>query len=167
LSNSSNIHAVVLFQFNNGVGGPPVAPTVKAVLVCKADQKWYYTQGADTLAITDVKCTSTKGSGGGTTKPCASCDENAVVLKKKTMPGEVDAVKQSLANNAAGCKQMNAVCKASQPGLQAFMEFNSAIGGPVIAETVTSLLTCADDGKWYFTIGQNSLEVTEVGCTEA
>ncbi|KAL6726997.1 hypothetical protein Aduo_008916 [Ancylostoma duodenale] len=102
----------MLFQFNNGVGGPPVAPIVKALLVCKADQKWYYTQGADTL---------------------------------------------SLANNAGGCKQMNAVCTATQPGLQAFMEFNSAIGGPVIAETVTSLLTCRDDGKWYFTLGQDSL----------
>lgn len=38
-------------------------------------------------------------------------------------------------------------------------QFNGAVGGAMPAETVTSLLTCADDGKWYFTIGQNSLWV--------
>ncbi|KHJ95614.1 hypothetical protein OESDEN_04436 [Oesophagostomum dentatum] len=74
---------------------------------------------------------------------------------------------RTLSNNADGCKQMNAVCTASKAGLKAFMEFNAGIGGPDIAETITALLTCHADGKWYFTLGQNSLEITEVRCNEA
>ncbi|KAL6726998.1 hypothetical protein Aduo_008916 [Ancylostoma duodenale] len=54
-------------EFNNGIGGPYVAPTVKAELVCHADQKWYYSDGTTSL---------------------------------------------TLANNAQGCKQMNAVCES-------------------------------------------------------
>ncbi|VDM65757.1 unnamed protein product, partial [Strongylus vulgaris] len=134
--------------FNNGVGGPPEGPTVKALLVCGADQKWYY----DTLPVTDVKCTTTAGSGGdgGSAKACAACDENAVIFGTKTTAEQVTVMKQSLTNNADGCKQMNAVCQASSSNLKAFMEFNNAIGGPGIAETITALLTCHDDGKWYF-----------------
>ncbi|KAK6039637.1 hypothetical protein COOONC_22859 [Cooperia oncophora] len=63
---------------------------------------------------------------------------------------------RTLPDTAEGCKQMNAICQAS-PGKTAFMEFNNAIGGPTIAETVTSLLTCRDDMKWYFTFMGNSL----------
>ncbi|KAK6017316.1 hypothetical protein OSTOST_17165 [Ostertagia ostertagi] len=62
----------------------------------------------------------------------------------------------SLADNGDGCKQMNAICKASA-GNTAFMEFNDGVGGPVIDETVTSLLTCGDDMKWYFTHMGSSL----------
>ncbi|PIO58546.1 hypothetical protein TELCIR_20015, partial [Teladorsagia circumcincta] len=36
-------------EFNGGVGGPPGAPTVTARLTCRADQKWYYTDGTTSL----------------------------------------------------------------------------------------------------------------------
>ncbi|KHJ80416.1 hypothetical protein OESDEN_19909 [Oesophagostomum dentatum] len=52
-------------EFNGGIAGPRVAPTVKALLVCRADQKWYYSDGTTALAITDVYCSTTKGSPAG------------------------------------------------------------------------------------------------------
>ncbi|CAJ0597774.1 unnamed protein product [Cylicocyclus nassatus] len=156
--NSGTATDTAFIEFNDGVGGPNEdASTVKALLTCKADQKWYY----DTLPVTTVKCKTT--AGGGTTEACASCDDSAVSFGVKMLDYELDVMKVPLANDANGCKQMNAVCTASSPELTAFMEFNM-ITGPAPGQTVTSLLTCKDDGKWYF---GGTLAVTSVDCQEA
>ncbi|ETN78448.1 hypothetical protein NECAME_02885 [Necator americanus] len=90
---SGSSTATSFMEFNKGVGGPSTAPTVKTLLVCNTDQKWYYSDGANSLAITDVTCT-TNDSGGPSEKPCASCDESAVLFGSKSMPDEVNVVKQ-------------------------------------------------------------------------
>ncbi|KAK6045034.1 hypothetical protein COOONC_17461 [Cooperia oncophora] len=52
---------------------------------------------------------------------------------------------------------MKAICRSGSPTDNSFMEFNLRIGGPYVAPTVTALLTCRADRKWYFTDGTTPL----------
>ncbi|KAK5983375.1 hypothetical protein GCK32_019132, partial [Trichostrongylus colubriformis] len=104
--------------FNGAVGGPDVAPTVTALLTCRADQQWYFTDGTSSLrehlvdgvpaasgpttsplafqeifrfsAVKDVGCSVIPEEEEG----CATCDEAAVTFHMKTLPEEVDVMKE-------------------------------------------------------------------------
>ncbi|KAK5973940.1 C6 domain-containing protein [Trichostrongylus colubriformis] len=64
---------------------------------------------------------------------------------------------RELANNAQGCKQMNAICRSGSATDDSFMQFNGGVGGPPVAPTVTARLTCRADQKWYYSDGTESL----------
>ncbi|ETN78449.1 hypothetical protein NECAME_02886 [Necator americanus] len=140
-------------EFNNGIAGPGVAPTLKALLVCRADKKWYHSDGTTSLPITDVYCSTTKSSN----PACSSCNEDTVTFQKASGDFGLDALKENLSNNAQGCRQMRAVCDSGSSSENAFMEFNNGIGGPTVAPTVKALLICRADHRWYYSDGTNSL----------
>uniref|UniRef100_A0A0N4X1S7 C6 domain-containing protein n=1 Tax=Haemonchus placei TaxID=6290 RepID=A0A0N4X1S7_HAEPC len=148
-------------EFNLGIGGPNIAPTVTALLTCRADGKWYYTDGTASLAITDVSCSTTKAPATN----CATCDPNDVVFKEGVDADETDAIREDLPNNAQGCRQMNAICESGSDTDTSFMEFNDVVGGPPIAPTVTARLVCRADQKWYYTEGGNSVAINKVTCS--
>ncbi|VDM69874.1 unnamed protein product [Strongylus vulgaris] len=77
-------------EFQEGLAGPAVAPTVTATLVCRADQKWYFSDGTTALAVTDVYCSTTKPS----TTECATCSPDAVTFHTATDSTTTDAIMQ-------------------------------------------------------------------------
>ncbi|VDM79329.1 unnamed protein product [Strongylus vulgaris] len=79
-----------LMEFQEGIAGPTVAPTVMATLVCQADQQWYYTDGTTTKAITDVYCFTTKDS----EQTCATCDASAVTFHPASGEYTTDAISE-------------------------------------------------------------------------
>ncbi|PIO68693.1 hypothetical protein TELCIR_09505 [Teladorsagia circumcincta] len=52
-------HALSLVVFNGGIDGPSGTPVVTALLVCRPDKDWYYTEDGESRAVTEVSCGKT------------------------------------------------------------------------------------------------------------
>ena len=100
------------------------------------------------------------------TGDCTSCVAGDVAVLPPVGEGNITPILgEPTLNPMTGCLDMQVTCAASANG-NTHMQFNGAIGGPVVQDDgrVVATLYCNDNGEWEYEEPTRTTVVDDVAC---